>query len=120
MMRMKKIMLAVASCAVAGAFLCACGDGVDENKPIAEVQAEAAKLNKAQLKAKIEACKKAIESKKAEADKLAEKIAAKIAKDPLKADVKDLKERADKLATSISKIAEQQKAYVEAQLKAAE
>lgn len=64
-------------------MLCGCGESVDENKPIADVQAEAAKLDAKQLEAKVEACKKFLEAKKVEADELAKKISAIPLKDML-------------------------------------
>lgn len=80
---MKRMMGALAGAFIAAGMLCGCGESVDENKPIADVQAEAAKLDAKQLEAKVEACKKFLEAKKVEADELAKKISAIPLKDML-------------------------------------
>jgi uncharacterized coiled-coil DUF342 family protein len=51
-----------------------CGKKADESKPIADVQAEAGKMNVEQLKAKAVEYKDAIVAKKAELEKVAAKL----------------------------------------------
>lgn len=54
--------------------LAGCGKKADESKPIADVQAEAAKMDVAQLKAKAVEYKDALVAKKAEIEKVAAKL----------------------------------------------
>ena len=51
-----------------------CGKKADESKPIADVQAEAAKMNVEQLKAKAMEYKDALAAKKAEIEKVVTKL----------------------------------------------
>ena len=108
---MKRMMGALAGAFLAAGMLCGCGESVDENKPIAEVQAEAAKLDAKQLEAKIEACKKFLDEKKKEADALAKKIGEIPLKDMLGDEAKNLKQEASKIAESVSKVTAQMDAY---------
>jgi uncharacterized coiled-coil DUF342 family protein len=61
---------------IAGCLLgfASCGKKADESKPIADVQAEAAKMNVEQLKAKAVEYKDALVAKKAEIEKVAAKL----------------------------------------------
>ena len=73
---MKALTRIVLCIAMAGCLLGigGCGKQADENKPIEEVQAEAAKMDVAQLKAKAMEYKDAIVAKKAELEKLTAKL----------------------------------------------
>ena len=51
-----------------------CGTKADENKPLSEVKAEAEKMNNDELRASAMEYKKAIEAKKADVEKLADKL----------------------------------------------
>ena len=108
---MKRMMGALAGAFIAAGMLCGCGESVDENKPIADVQAEAAKLDAKQPEAKVEACKKFLEAKKVEADELAKKISAIPLKDMLGPEAKNLKEQASKIGESVKKVTAQMDAY---------
>jgi chromosome segregation ATPase len=63
--------IALAGCVLG---LSGCGKKADENKPIADVQAEAAKMNVEQLKAKAMEYKDALVAKKADIEKVAAKL----------------------------------------------
>lgn len=112
---MKKMLLTAVAALAMGIFAAGCGESVNENMPLDQVKAEAAKLDKAQLEKKVEACKKFIFEKEAEASKLLEKAAASIK--AMKAEeTQKFKAEADKVGASIKKVAAQMEAYA-AQLK---
>lgn len=92
-------------------MLCGCGEKVNENKPVAEVKAEAAKMDAKQLEAKVEACKKFIEGQKAEVEKVMAKIKEIPLTEMLGDKAKNLKAEADKIGESISKVSAQLEAY---------
>lgn len=71
---MKKCLVWLAAFVFLGAVATGCGSSVDENKPLPEIKAEAAKMDQAALKQKIEAYQKAIEAKSAEVSKALEKV----------------------------------------------
>ncbi len=110
---MKKLWTVLACAVLAAGLLTGCGSGVDENKPLSEVKAEAATLDEAALKAKIADCEKFLAEKKAEL----EKVAAKIKEIPLdkilSEESKNLKDQTAKLTESIKKVSDQMKVYVD-------
>ena len=108
---MKKIIYSVLTALILSAFVSACSEGVNENKPVASVQADASKMSATQLEAKVEACKKAIEEKKAEAEKLATELKKIPLAEMLGEKSKALKADADKISDSISKIKTQLDIY---------
>lgn len=108
---MKKMMGALAGAFIAAGMLCGCGESVDENKPLPEVQAEAAKLDAKQLEAKMEACKKFLEAKKAEMEEVAKKVKAIPLKDILGQEAKDLNAQMAKIGESVKKVTAQMDAY---------
>ena len=108
---MRKMLGFFAGALLAAGLMCGCGENIDENKPIADVQAEAAKLDAKQLEAKVEACKKFLEAKKAEADELARKISEIPLKDMLGEEAKGLKAEASAIAESVKKVTAQMDAY---------
>lgn len=108
---MKKIIYSVLTALILSAFVTACSESVNENKPVAEVQAEASKMDAKQLEAKVEACKKAIEEKKAEVEKIVAEIKNIPLKEMLGDKAKALKADSDKIGTSLSKIQEQLEVY---------
>ena len=71
---MKKIVMMLLPVMLAGVLLAGCGGGVSEDKPIAEVKAEAQAMAVPQIEGMVASYKKAIESKKAQLVKLREKI----------------------------------------------
>ena len=118
---MKKLMGALVGAVAAAALLCGCGDSkVDENKSLADVQAEAAKLDASQLQAKIEQCKAILDAKKVEAEGVANKLKAIPLKDQLGPEAKDLQGQLAKITESVQKVTAQMDAYgKELQAKAA-
>jgi len=117
---MKRLMGALVGAVAAAALLCGCGDKVDENKSLADVQAEAAKLDASQLQAKIDQCKAFLDAKKAEAETVAGKLKEIPLKDQLGPEAKDLQAQLAKIAESGKKVTAQMDAYAkELQAKAA-
>ena len=110
---MKRMMGVLAGALAAAGILCGCGESVDENKPIAEVRAEAAKLDAKQLEAKIEACKKFLDEKKKEADALAKQISEIPLKEMLGEKAKGLKQQVSEITESTGKVTEQMNVYAE-------
>ena len=110
---MKKLLIVLACTVLAAGLLTGCGKGVDENKPISEVQTEAVKLDEAALKAKIAACEKFLAEKKTEL----EKVTAKVKEIPLdkilSEDSKKLKEEVANISESIKKVSAQMKVYTD-------
>ncbi len=111
--KMKRMMGVLAGALAAAGILCGCGESVDENKPIAEVRAEAAKLDAKQLEAKIEACKKFLDEKKKEADALAKQISEIPLKEMLGEKAKGLKQQVSEITESTGKVTEQMNVYAE-------
>lgn len=110
---MKKLLTVLAGTVLAVGLLTGCGKGVDENKPISEVQSEAAALDEAALKAKIADCEKFLAEKKAELDKAAAKIKEIPLDKILSEESKKLKEETSKISESIKKVSAQMKVYAD-------
>jgi polyhydroxyalkanoate synthesis regulator phasin len=83
----------------------------DENKPISEVKAEAAKMNTSQLRGMALAYKEAITAKTSEVDKVASKIKDMPVGEMLGDEMKKLKADLDALNKSISALQERYKIY---------
>jgi ATP-dependent Clp protease ATP-binding subunit ClpA len=88
-----------------------CGKKADENKPISQVQAEAEKMNVADLKAMAMKYKDAIEVKKADVEKVAAKLKEIPVTQLLGDDAKKLKADIDNLNKSISALKERFEVY---------
>ena len=110
---MKKLLTVLACTVLAAGVMTGCGTGVDENKPLSEVQTEAAKLDEAALKAKIADCEKFLAEKKAELEKVAAKIKDIPLDKILSEESKKLKEQTEKISESIRKVSAQMKVYVD-------
>jgi len=91
--------------------LMGCGKKADENKPIADVQAEAAKMNVEQLKAKAMAYKDAIVAKKAEIEKITAKITEIPVTEALGTEAKALKAEIENLNKSVTALTERFQVY---------
>lgn len=105
---MKKTMVSM----FAALLLCGCGAGVDENKTPEQARAEAASMDSSALQKRVDACKKFIERKQAQADSLAKEIANIPLQEMLGEKAKSLKAEADKLGASIKNVGAQLDAYV--------
>ena len=110
---MKKLLTVLACTVLVAGLMTGCGKGVDENKPLSEVQTEAAKLDEAALKAKIADCEKFLAEKKAELEKVAAKIKDIPLDKILSEESKKLKEQTEKISESIRKVSAQMKVYVD-------
>lgn len=113
---MKKILLSL-MLAVFLLLLSGCGKKADENKPISEVQAEAAKMNVQDLKAMAMSYKDAIEAKKVDVENLAAKLKGIPVAQLLGEKAKQLKADIDSLNKSLSALKERFQIYYD-QLKA--
>lgn len=96
---------------IAAAFIFAlsisgCGKKADENKPVSEAQAEAAKMNVEQLKQMATTYKTALASKQAEVDKLVAKLKEIPVTQMLGEQSKKLKDDIDNLTKSTSALKE--------------
>jgi chromosome segregation ATPase len=100
--------IALAGCVLG---LGGCGKKADENKPIAEVQAEAAKMNVEQLKAKAMEYKEALVAKKAEIEKVAAKLKEIPVTEQLGAEAKALQTEITNLNKSVGALTERFQIY---------
>ena len=101
-MKQLKIMALCGILVMLVAGLTGCGSKADENKPIADVEAEAAKMDAAGLKKMAIAYKDKIMAKKGELEKLTEKFKG-LAPNKLE-EVKSLTADMDSLKTSIANL----------------
>ncbi len=113
---MKKTLLSLIL-AVSLLLLSGCGKKADENKPIGEVQAEAAKMSAQDLKAMAMNYKNAIDAKKADVEKLAAKLKEVPVTQLLGEKAKQLKADIDILNKSVAALKERFQVYYD-QLKA--
>jgi hypothetical protein len=100
--------VALAGCVLG---LSGCGKKADESKPIADVQAEAAKMDVAQLKAKAMEYKDALVAKKADIEKVAAKLKEIPVTEQLGADAKALQADIANLNKSVSALTERFQIY---------
>ena len=98
---------------IAGCLLgfAGCGKKADESKPIADVQAEAAKMNVEQLKAKAMAYKDALVAKTAEIEKVAAKLKEIPVTEQLGAEAKALQADIENLNKSLAALTERFQIY---------
>lgn len=110
MQTLKKLTLycALGLCVLA---LAGCGKKADENKPIAEVKAEAEEMSVKDLRAMATAYKNAITDKKAEVEKLAAKYADIPLAEKLGDKAKNMSSSIDSLNKSVSALTERYKIY---------
>ena len=96
-----------------GCILCfvGCSKKADENKPMADVQAEAAKIDVAQLKAKAVEYKDAIVAKKAEIEKVAAKLKAIPVTEQMGTEAKALQTDIANLNKTVSALTERFQVY---------
>ena len=109
---MKKLFLfAMISCAM---FVVAgCGQKADENKTPAEIQSEVQSMSAADIQAKIEVYKKAIEAKSAELKAEGEKLAKIPLDKQLGDEAKKIQGNMGKLKDSIAKLTANMNTYAE-------
>lgn len=103
---MKKLIIALVSAFVLISILTACGSKstVDENKPIAEVEAEARKLDTAQLQKEIDAHKAAITDKESDIEEIQAQLREIPLSEMLGDKAKDLKNKGEHLSVSMDKL----------------
>ena len=115
---MKSLLKAMLTGAASVVILAGCGDGgssggggVDVNKPVAEVQQEAQKLDTAALQKQVDAYKGAIEAKKPEVERIQKELKEIPLTDMLGDKAKGLKDDISKLNVEISKLQERMEVY---------
>jgi uncharacterized coiled-coil DUF342 family protein len=92
-------------------LLCGCGSKADENKPIADVKAEAEKMDTGKLRTIAETYKNAIAAKKGDLEKVTAKLKDIPATELLGQEAKNLKAEFDNLNKSISALKERFEVY---------
>jgi predicted nucleic acid-binding Zn-ribbon protein len=92
-------------------LLFGCGSKTDENKPIAEVKAEAEKMDASKLRAMAEAYKNAIVAKKADIEKVTAKLKDVPATELLSQEAKNLKADIENFNKSVSALKERFEVY---------
>jgi predicted nucleic acid-binding Zn-ribbon protein len=92
-------------------LLFGCGSKTDENKPIAEVKAEAEKMDASKLRAMAEAYKNAIVAKKADIEKVTAKLKDVPATELLGQEAKNLKADIENFNKSVSALKERFEVY---------
>jgi len=100
--------IAIAGCVLG---LGGCGKKADENKPVADVQAEASKMNVEQLKAKAMEYKDAIVAKKADIEKVAAKLKEIPITEQMGTEAKALQADITNLTNSVSALTERFQIY---------
>lgn len=114
---MKSMLKNVFTLAVVAGLAAGCAQGgssgVNENKPIAEVQAEAQKMNVDQLKATVQKYEAAIQAKKADIDKVQAKIKEIPIKDLLGEEAKKLKDDVTQIGSSLKNLSERMTVYAD-------
>jgi outer membrane murein-binding lipoprotein Lpp len=105
-----KIGLCVLLCGCVLGFA-GCSKKADADKPIADVQAEAAKMDVAQLKAKAIEYKDAIVAKKAEIEKVADKLKAIPIAEQMGAEAKKLQAEVADLNKAVAALTERFQVY---------
>ncbi|HBG77232.1 MAG TPA: hypothetical protein DDW84_00070 [Phycisphaerales bacterium] len=110
---MKRIGIGLFVCAAVfiAVGLAGCAGKADESKPIADVQADAQKMDVAQLTAMATKYKDAITAKKADVDKVMAKIKEIPLADAMGKEAGALKQDVDALATSIKALKERFDVY---------
>jgi predicted nucleic acid-binding Zn-ribbon protein len=92
-------------------LLFGCGSRVDENKPIAEVKAEAEKMDTGKLRAIAEAYKNAIVAKKGDIEKVTAKLKDVPVTELLSKEAKDLKADIENFNKSMTALKERFEIY---------
>ncbi|NQU94886.1 MAG: hypothetical protein HQ549_01470 [Candidatus Omnitrophica bacterium] len=111
---MRKIVKIILPIVLMSFILTGCGGGVSENKPISEVKAEAKTMSLDQLKATVAKYKAAIESKKAEIDKLTAAIRKIPVTQMLGDEAKKLKGDIQNVSISVKALTERLNVYAQA------
>lgn len=108
---MKKVSIFMVCLIAVGIMLAGCGSGVSEDKPMAEVKAEAQAMDVNQLQAVVDKYKKAIEAKQPEIQKLQ----AKLKKIPISQimgdEAKGIKEDISAVTDSIRALTDRMRVY---------
>ncbi len=107
---LRRIMLCCVVVIVSAGFA-GCGKKADENKPMAEVKAEAEKMNVEQLSSMAMQYKEAITAKKAEITKVTARLKEIPITEQLGTEAKNIKADIDNLNKSISALSERFKVY---------
>ena len=112
---MKKSLLLLLGAALMAGMVVGCGDSaVNENRPIEEVRAEAAKLDAAAIQKKVDALNKAIAEKTKELEAAIKKVSEIPLSEILGEEAKKAKDKVAEITVSCDKLKEQLKAYMEA------
>lgn len=103
------------TCAVLGglvlAIMAGCGGGASENKPMADVQAEAPKMNADQLRATMASYQAAIDKRQAEIKGLAEDLQKVPLTEMMGEKAKAIHAKMDEVNKSIGKLQERMQVY---------
>ncbi len=113
-MSMRGLTVTAALALLAGGFLIGCGEKVDENRPVGEIQQEAEKLDAAALQKKIDAYKAAIATKEAELKKAIDEMKKIPLGEIASEKSKELAANVDRLTKSLDNLKDGLTAYVEA------
>ncbi len=108
---MRNIINILAPVVLVSLVLAGCAGGVNENKPIAQVQTEAKSMNANKLQAMVDQYKKVMEAKKTELKKLNEKLKAVPVTELLGDEAKVIKGDIEAVAKSIRALGERLNVY---------
>ena len=110
-MKTSRIVIVCCLLVLSSLVLCGCGKKADESKPVSEVQAEAEKMDVAQLKSMVTAYKDTIAAKKGDIDKVMAQLKKIGVTEMMGDEAKGLKADIDSLSKSISALNERYQIY---------
>jgi len=108
---MKKVCLAVICLVVAAMMVTGCSSGVNEKKPVAEVQQEAKTMNATQLKSTVDKYQQAIEVRKADIVGLQNRLKEIPVTQLMGDEARAIKEDVGQITASIKALSERMKIY---------
>ena len=111
-MKWASVLVLVGVSAICAVLLAGCGGKASESRPLAEVRAEAEKMDVAQLRSMALAYKSAIQAKQNDVEKIAAKLKEIPLKDMLAGQGKDLQAQVEKLQASVRALSERFTVYV--------
>jgi chromosome condensin MukBEF ATPase and DNA-binding subunit MukB len=120
MMRFTAGLAVLAGLGLAMVAGCGGGGGASEDKPVAEVQAEAAKMNPDQLKSAMASYQAAIDKRQAEIKGLTADLQKVPLADMMGEKAKDLRAKMEQVTQSITKLQERMQVYAAELLKRTE